>query len=228
VDVTKIKALLDKVERASTQEEAEAFAAKAQALMTKYSIDEAMLAQAGGQKDEIVNRDIYIAGTYFNADATLLDAIARANSCRVLVHKGRKKGFVIGFSRDVDRVLMTYYSLQTQSAAAAKRLDVNGYEGFDKYVARRSFRHGFAAEIGRRLRDTRDVEVQEGTANPYALALRSKEEEVDSFVQAMNPGRARRSRQQFSHAAAEKGRAAAASADVGNPRVGGTKKSITS
>jgi hypothetical protein len=68
----KVRKLLAKAERAGTEHEAEAFTAKAQELILRYAIDEAMLQRKGEkQSEQIVARTVYVEG-YAKAKLLLL------------------------------------------------------------------------------------------------------------------------------------------------------------
>lgn len=103
----KVRKLLAKAEDpATTPEEAEAFTAKAQQMMTKYAIDLAMVADPA-TADRLVERDWVVEGPYASHKVSIINAVARANDCRALYAElpgGRKRIYVVGFDGDVEWV----------------------------------------------------------------------------------------------------------------------------
>src|SRR4051794_29569594 len=84
----KIRGLLANAEDQSNTEEARrAFMDKAQQLMAKYQIDQAMLAMSQlGRKREVTYKRITVDGAHAYARGTMLFAIARNNGCKAVVH----------------------------------------------------------------------------------------------------------------------------------------------
>lgn len=84
--IDKIQKLLAKAERASTPEEGETFYAKAQELMAKWAIDDAMLrANKQSSDDKVTSKQITInKSKLWKSLVTLVDQIARANDVRAV------------------------------------------------------------------------------------------------------------------------------------------------
>lgn len=189
----KIRALLDQAESTSYQEEAEAFTAKATALMAKYRIDTAMLAAQEPEVDEIETRVFKIRrGPYVAVRANLLTEIAEAFECKVVFttdHAGRNM-MVLGFRSDIDSIDMLFTSLLLQADTAVRATQVPA--GRKAVTWRRSFLHGFAAEVGRRLRTqmrearkaAEDAEAavpaEQRTSTSVALVLAERSEQIAS------------------------------------------------
>lgn len=180
----KIAKLLRKAENpAATPEEAEAFIAKAQELMTQYAIGEDLVRAAKGEvekaKEEIITEEILYTGSYAPALFMIGHAIAQQNSCRTLIadrpaHFGRddegkrvrkpagKKLSIIGFESDVRNVIQLDTSAQIQATAGLtkwwREADVPEYwTASDKYKARRQFLFSFAEGLGSQLRKARKL-----------------------------------------------------------------------
>lgn len=158
----KIAKLLAKAESTNSQQEAEAFIAKAQELMTTYAISEAMLQDARNgnskQREEIVEKHLDYSPPRSKAASAIGVAIARANGCKVLVSDLRKyskvyRVHIIGFESDVARVQMLDSSvrIQMQSALTTWWADqrknneaVQWMTGSEKDRTRRDFIFGYA------------------------------------------------------------------------------------
>ncbi len=77
--LTRIRALLAKAEGTDYPHEAEALTAKAQDLMTRHAIDEALLHAQAGDSITVIGRRIHIDNPYALEKATLLNGVAGAN-----------------------------------------------------------------------------------------------------------------------------------------------------
>ena len=80
----RIRALLAKAEAPDQAAEAETFTAKAQDLMTRHAIDEALLAAAGDEAVTVGARRVHLQNPYATAKTSLLNAVATANRCKVI------------------------------------------------------------------------------------------------------------------------------------------------
>ncbi|NEE50837.1 DUF2786 domain-containing protein, partial [Streptomyces sp. SID8455] len=82
--LTRIRALLAKAEATGFPEEAEALTSKAQELMARHSIDEALIAARTRSTETPGACRIGVEPPYESAKAILLDAVASANRCRAV------------------------------------------------------------------------------------------------------------------------------------------------
>ena len=226
----KVMKLLAQAEHKNTgPEEAEAFYAKAQSLITQYQLDAAVAKAKAGttyNRSNVVRVNVAIASTYFNPDAQLLAQVARANDCEVVITSGygTKRATLMGLEEDVKIVEALFASLYMQMARQAKSVKNPDPWSTNHYVARSSFRFGFATKIGERLRAAK---VAQSNANEYcadtsmALVLRSKEvavaEAVTNWFPNLRPGRSKNHLDGDGYRA---GQRAGAVADLGGPRVG--------
>ncbi|MER7400615.1 DUF2786 domain-containing protein, partial [Streptomyces sp. NPDC000151] len=175
----RIRGLLAKAESTAFPEEAEALSAKAQELMARHSVSEALLAGAeptGGPE----TLRIGVEGPYESAKALLLDAVAVANRCQAVWSPEVAFTTLVGFPSDLDAAELLYTSLLVQATTAMNRaadtlpqaLKGQGGAPIARGRSRRtkdfrqSFLAGYASRIRDRLTDAADhvtSEAAEGT-----------------------------------------------------------------
>ena len=148
--LNRIRNLLAKAEATSYAAEAEALTAKAQDLMTRHSIDEALL-QDEADKVALQSSRIHIVAPYASAKVQLLHHIGEANRVRVVWSKELAIATVVGTPVDVQQVEMLFTSLLVQATHAM--LDEGGESGgHDRSSSfRKSFLLAYAVRIGERL-----------------------------------------------------------------------------
>jgi hypothetical protein len=154
----KVRKLLAQAEDpAATPEEAQSFTMKAQQLMSKHSIDLAMVTDAR-RAGAVVEKAWTLQNPYATHKVTLVNAVARANDCRTIytnLDGGRRLIEIVGYPEDVEWVETLSRSLELQMAGAlteAVRRKPPGVHGRTYAVG---FVHGFIAEVGRRLQAAR-------------------------------------------------------------------------
>ena len=186
--LARIRALLAKAESTYFVEEAEAFTEKAQQLMTRYSIDVAMLAASNhGASAGAAAVRIHLDPPYIDAKSSLVNAVARANRCRVVLQSDFGFVTVFGFPTDLAVVDMLFTSLLAQATHAmviAGRL-INEAGVTRTRSFRSTFLVAFASRIGERLAEVvhasaSEAEAEFGTA--LVLMLNQREAEVDEAV----------------------------------------------
>src|SRR5580693_1164691 len=162
----RIRALLAKAESTEFPEEAEALSGRAQELMAKYSIDHALLAAESGRKEEPGGRRIAVDNPYDGAKASLLQAVADANRCRVVWLKQLGLVTVIGFPADLDAVELLFTSLLVQANTAMLRTGAkrDAYGRSRTRAFRQSFLVAYAYRIGERLSEAAVHAEQEAVA----------------------------------------------------------------
>ncbi|MFF1546435.1 DUF2786 domain-containing protein [Streptomyces sp. NPDC058291] len=151
--LTRIRALLAKAEATGFPQEAEALTAKAQELMARHSVDEALLdAQAPGPDAPGACR-IGVEPPYEQAKAVLLDAVAGANHCRAVWNEPFAFSTVVGFEADLEAVELLYTSLLVQAQSAMAKAEAAQRAGGRKRTKtfRQSFLAAYAHRIGARL-----------------------------------------------------------------------------
>jgi uncharacterized membrane protein YgcG len=236
----KIAKLLAKAERTDNEHEAEAFTAKAEALMLSMGIERAELQAAGTvQAEKVVQRTVDWSTIYAPTWGQFLYTLSHAwGDLTVLQSRFGKdsvRSYVIGHERDVEDFLVLVTSLQLQATTAMRRFrrenreERRAYTIHQNFVTDRSFLEGFARECANRLRDMRKATVEEADVSPgAALVLASKQDRVDEWVAQQYPklGKGRSRSQQHSSRGSAAGRAAGRSANLGGKSVGGSRKSI--
>lgn len=175
--LSRVRGLLAKAEATKFPEEAEALSAKAQELMSRYSLHHAIRDHEQGRAAEAIARRIWIDSPYVSAKAVLVQSVATANRCRMVC--AEKIGFVavIGTECDLEFVELLSTSLLVQ---ANRAMLAAGRATGDGRARTRSFRQSFllsyAERIGERLTATSTTvatEVDRGTLLPV-LAARSQ------------------------------------------------------
>ncbi|MEU9467605.1 DUF2786 domain-containing protein [Streptomyces avermitilis] len=153
--LARIRALLAKAEATGFPQEAEALSAKAQELMTRHSIDEALLASRAPGKDAPGACRIGVDPPYETAKAVLLDAVAGANRCRAVWNDSLGFSTVVGFEPDLEAVELLYTSLLVQATTAMTKAEAAQRAGGRKRTKtfRQSFLAAYAHRIGDRLAD---------------------------------------------------------------------------
>ncbi|WP_329383721.1 DUF2786 domain-containing protein [Streptomyces sp. NBC_01716] len=151
--LTRIRALLAKAEGTDFPEEAEALSAKAQELMARHSIDEALLADRAHRADVPAACRIGVDAPYETAKAILLDAVASANHCRSVWNSAFGFSTVVGFEPDLEVVELLHTSLLVQGTAAMTRAEVAQRASGRRRTKtfRQSFLMAYAHRIGERL-----------------------------------------------------------------------------
>ncbi|MEV0601338.1 DUF2786 domain-containing protein [Streptomyces sp. NPDC050315] len=162
----RIRGLLAKAESTAFPEEAEALSAKAQELMARHSVSEALLAGAAPADGPEALR-IGVEGPYENAKALLLDAVATANRCQAVWSPDAAFTTLVGFAPDLDAAELLYTSLLVQATTAMNRAaDTHHRRGGKSRRTkdfRQSFLAGYASRIRERLLDAADHVTAEAT-----------------------------------------------------------------
>jgi Protein of unknown function (DUF2786) len=217
-----IRALLAKAEATTFEHEAEAFTAKAQEMMTRYSIDAAVLASAGrnrnGVDPDIESRRFHIDSPYADEKASFLSVIASVNGARCIWSPHVGFATVMGFAVDLQLTDLLFTSLlvqATRSSAEATATD----RRLRTPSFRRAFLIAFADRIGERLEATKqhasaEAEQQYGSALLPILASRQAAVE-EAYTQAFPNAKPMRSRRLNAHGW-HAGRAAADRANIGH------------
>ncbi|MTD17423.1 DUF2786 domain-containing protein [Nakamurella sp. YIM 132087] len=167
--LTRIRALLAKAEATEYSEEAESFTAKAQELMTRYAIDEALLAPPEERVD-VRSRRITLNDPYVEEKATLLNVCATQNHCRAILLSGMAMCTVVGPPLDLDMTEMLFTSLLVQAVSAMHEAG-QLHRGDRSPSFRRAFLVSYANRISARLTEaTTRVESEAGAALVPVLA----------------------------------------------------------
>ncbi|WKX69232.1 DUF2786 domain-containing protein [Streptomyces sp. XD-27] len=185
----RVRALLAKAESTSYPEEAEALSAKAQELMARYSIDEALVeADAHGGPGTC---RIGVDAPYESAKALLLDAVAEANRCQAVWASELGFSTVVGFDADLEHVELLYTSLLLQ-ATTAMRQAADDHHARGRARRTRNFRESFLIAYAGRIRDrlaaaTRQVTEQAMGTDHVLPVLAAREVAVGAATERMFP-----------------------------------------
>jgi hypothetical protein len=188
----RVRALLAKAESTTFPEEAEALTAKAQELMSRYSLELIMVERAVNAADPhpVAARRLWLDNPYVAAKAMLVATVAAANRCRTVLSD--KLGFttVLGDEIDLEIVELLSTSLLVQATramlSAGTQMTRSGRSRTRSY--RHSFLLAYATRIGERLSSARDA----GTAAVAEAAqllpvLAARERIVDELFESMFP-----------------------------------------
>lgn len=188
----KIRALLAKAESTDSDAEAEAFTAKAQQLIARHSINEALLAESSDAAPEAAAVRVHIEKPYEKPKSELLHVVADANGCRSVYSSAAGFATVVGGRTDLRSVELLYNSLLVQATSAMTRAgarqDRAGRSRTRSF--RQSFLASFAVRIGERLAESADATaraVSEETGTDLVPVLRSRRETVDARTEEMFP-----------------------------------------
>lgn len=235
----KIAALLAKAEDpAATPEEAQTYSEKAERLMVKWGISDAMAAAARGgnapREEKIVERTHKIHHRYYQAEVMLVHNIARGmGTVRVLkrdMYNHTSYIYLIGYESDVNRVETLWHSLWLQANTALKvwwKEYKQTWEGqlrkksSEVFQDRREFFFGFGQAVQGRLRNMYREEETAGEPGT-ALALVDRGKQVDAHLKEThgNVKAGRGFQASGTYAGRSSGHAAGKKADLGNRNVG--------
>ena len=216
-----IRALLAKAEGTTFDAEAEAFTAKAQEMMTRYSIDAAVLAAGAGDAGRtagVESRRVHIDSPYADEKATFLGIIATVNRARSVWSPQVGFSTVTGFPVDLQLTDVLFTSLLVQATHSSAEATTN-----DRRLRTPSFRRAFlvafADRIGERLESTQhDVataaEAEYGASLLPILADRALA--VADEVDRLFPGATTRRAKSYNSMGWRAGRAAADRAQLGH------------
>lgn len=216
--LTRVRALLAKAESTTFDEEAEALTAKAQELIARHALDDAVLTAVDDVGDPAVRR-IPVDDPYADAKASLIAAVGHANRCRI-VHTA-SMGWVtaIGYEPDLDAVELLATSLLAQATAAMARhgsvRDATGRSRTRSF--RRAFLYGFAQRIGERLQAATDgqLAVTEDARGQLLPVLAARDDRLTATEARVFPDLVARSVSVSNGHGFHAGRAAAERAQLG-------------
>jgi hypothetical protein len=194
----RVRALLAKAESTEFPEEAEALSSKAQELMTKFSLDRALL-DAGPGEGAIPGagvsgasaRRIWLDAPYVNAKSLLVHAVAEANRARTVFDK---TGYVTVVGEEVDlelvEILTTSLLLQANRAMLAPGSQVSGYGTSRTRSWRQSFLVSYSTRIGQRLKEASvasQASVDAESSGRLLPVLATREREVETLFGELFP-----------------------------------------
>ncbi|MFF0234592.1 DUF2786 domain-containing protein [Micromonospora sp. NPDC005254] len=190
----RVRALLAKAESTTFPAEAEALTGKAQELIARHSIDEALLAAGAEPGDVPGGVRLGTETPYAGAKALLVQEVAAANRCEAVWSDDLGFTTVLGWPADLVAVELLYTSLLVQATAAMLRGRTERRPGSGRRtkVWDESFLNAFALRIGERLRAATEAADQAAaeTAGPERLlpVLAARGEAVQERLGALFPG----------------------------------------
>lgn len=227
--VSKVQALIAKAESTEFPDEAEAFMAKAQELMTRHAIDLAMLGTNHVDRGVPTSELVVVHAPYASAKTSLLASIASVNDVRC-VQVGSAGGEIqvslIGYTEDIAAVNTLFGSLSIQAATAMAREEVPYWDSPRRF--RNAFLLGFAGKILVRLEEARAsvIEEAETAEGGVAIVLASKKDAVDRHFRELHPHTRSRRSSASSGAGHSAGREAAERASIGQRGVSGGARAL--
>jgi len=190
--LSKVRSLLAKAESTSFAPEAEALSAKAQELMARHAIDDALARAAAPLGDPPATRRVPVDDPYAEAKSTLLHVVARANGVRCVWYGGLAMMAVVGYPADLDAVELLFTSLLVQaSKAMLAKGSVTDRSGRSRT---RSFRQSFLLAYAGRIRERLEMaalqarrQAEEEMSVDLLPVLATRDREVDEAMASMFP-----------------------------------------
>jgi hypothetical protein len=199
--LNRVRALLAQAESTTFDEEAEAFTAKAQELMTRHAIDLAMVSAGADRSERPLTIRVPLDDPYVDAKSQLLHHVAKHSRCRSVYLKRCAMSSVTGFAGDVAASEMLFTSLLVQAQTAMHTAAAAAPAGARARTRsfRSSFLFAYAHRIGERLAEInagviRRTEAESSRSILPVLAARSSvvDAAVDEMFGKLSTSRARR------------------------------------
>ncbi len=213
--LARVRGLLAKAEATQFPEEAEALSAKAQELMSRYSLHQAIRDHDAGCPAEATARRLWLDNPYAGAKASLVQTVAAANRCRVVW--AEKLGFatVVGADSDLELVELLTTSLLVQANRAmlsAGRLTSGGQTRTRSF--RQSFLISYAIRIGERLAAASTSVATEVDRDKLLPVLAARSKATEDLANRLFPTQVARAVSASNYTGAAAGRAAADLAEL--------------
>ncbi|MEZ5382434.1 MAG: DUF2786 domain-containing protein [Microthrixaceae bacterium] len=184
----RIRALLAKAESTDFEEEAMAFTAKAQELITRHAIDAALLADGDAPTEEepsIIR--VPLDPPYGDAKGLMLQIVAEHTRCRAVMMAGLNMSRVVGYPADLTAVEMLFTSLLIQAQTALAQAGRSAPPGTRTRSSsyRSTFLVAYANRIGDRLTEINAAvaaEVTQEEGDSFLPVLRAQEDRIDDFM----------------------------------------------
>jgi CBS domain-containing protein len=195
----RVRSLLAKAESTTFPAEAQALTVKAQELIARHSIHDALLASRfDGPAVVPFARRIGVDHPYESEKVSLLNTVAVANRCHTVWSPEFGFCTIFGFDQDIDAVQLLYTSLLVQASQALSGTEPpSGKAGKTRLKTfRRSFLVAFAVRIGERLTESARAELAAVDTPDLLPALADRDQRVRETMRRAFPKttRARSSR----------------------------------
>jgi hypothetical protein len=231
-----VRALLRQAEDpGATEQEREAFNAKARELMARKGIEAAQLAASGERPDQIGKKEFRFRDPYSGGQALLLAGIYRPLRCEGVQWSYRgvvSKVIVVGYEADLERVDVLYSSLVLQMMRQALRVRPPSGSCESTRTYRLSWLEGFAAQIAQRLYEAETKAAGTASAKPggssTALVIASRKERVRAAFTELYPGLGKAKKRVRNGSGYRAGAAAGRRADLGGNSLGGHRGALPS
>jgi hypothetical protein len=189
----KVRALLAKAESTNFEHEADALTAKAQQLMARHAIDEAVAnGSAGADREAPHARRVPVDDPYAKAKSSLLGVVASANNVRAVWDDRFALMTLVGFDTDLEAVDVIFTSLVMQASksmlAKGQVRDTRGRSRTRSY--RQSFYIAFAQRIYERLQAaavSARVDAERDLGRDLLPVLAGRRDEVDDATSKLFP-----------------------------------------
>ncbi len=219
-----IRALLAKAEATTFEAEREVFAAKAQDLITRYSIDAALLDLRHGEQlgAGVRKRRFHLDNPYATEKCYLLNTVARLNNVKIVYEERFAMATAVGFPTDIELSDLLFTSLLVQAAKGLQDLVASAGKGRTSSPAfRRAYWIAYGVRIGERLIEaqaqaTHEAEAVHGGA--LVLVMKEREEAVASVTDELFKNTTKMKSRRVDSDGWDAGRAAAGSANLGTPK----------
>jgi hypothetical protein len=187
--LARVRALLAKAESTEFADEAEALTAKAQELMSRYSLHKAMADHDHGTGQRPTTRRLWLDSPYVSAKSLLVKAVAEANRCRSVFSEDLGFVTVLGDEVDLDivEVLTTSLLVQATTAMMAAGRQVDRARVSRTRSFRQSFLVSYAHRIGERLRGTAQAQVDATDDSRLLPVLAARSKAVDELFSSLFP-----------------------------------------
>ncbi|MFF9644749.1 DUF2786 domain-containing protein [Kitasatospora aureofaciens] len=235
--LAKVRAILAKAEDpAASPEEAQAYFAKAAALMAKYGIERAMLADAKPETDRPTTRVIVESGSYVLDRVNLLMSINEALGGQSVRWRTWDRGArkyvqrveLHGYESTLDRVEMLYTSLMLQALNGMKHGTPGMGESTTAY--RKTWLAGFRSAVFQRLSDSErqaaaeaDLSLPAGSRSAE-LVLASRDEAILALFKAAHPKVRTAPKRRLTGSGWHAGNAAGKRADLGDNHLANARR----
>lgn len=188
--VARIEALLRKAESTNSDEEREMLSAKAEELMIKYSIDQAMLDPDRNTEDQIISVQVHMRGIYQMIHMSSILSVVKAMGARGYYTDLRRLNktvsvTIIDFESTLPMVKRMAQSVLDQSMVsmnfwwAANKSEWAASQG---YMARRSYLEGFGRGVADRIRREREEAVAEVSKTSGSELVLARGRKLDDAV----------------------------------------------
>lgn len=210
----RIRGLLAKADATDFAEEAETLTAKAQELMSRYSIDSLLLTEGSV---EVISRRLHVENPHAPPKAQLLHGVGEANRVKAIWDPEYAVATLVGSPVDVEQTEILFTSLLIQATRALSRSPkAQRRKGSASAAFGKAFLYAYAVRIGERLAEVDAHTVDEaahrsGDLLPMLAAQTvAVEEEFERLFPSVRPMRGPRLDAEGWHS----GQAAADEADL--------------